>query len=91
MTRSAKEINAMSEDELMDYTLSGESSSLGLGQAALVMRAVSNTRKANAEIADVTKELVQATRRLVRATWGVVIITLIMQAVLIYVTKTAPR
>jgi hypothetical protein len=34
MPRSAKEVLAMIDEQLMEYTLSGEESSHGLGQAA---------------------------------------------------------
>lgn len=39
MPHSAKEILAMTDEQSMEYTLSGEESSHGLGQAALSMRA----------------------------------------------------
>jgi len=67
----------MSDDELMEYTISGEENSLGLGQAAMQMRAAAGMQKA-------TEELARFTKWIACATWGVVAITLIAQIANIY-------
>ena len=75
MPRSAKEILAMTDEQLMEYTLSGEESSHGLGQAALSMRAATRAHQTHQELAELTK-------RLMWATWGLLVVT----AVLVFVT-----
>lgn len=82
MPRSPKEILAMTDEQLMEYTLSGEESSHGLGQAALSMRAATRVHQANQEVADLTKQLVRVTKGLVWATCALVVVT----AVLVFVT-----
>ncbi len=68
MPRTAREILEMSDEQLMEYTLSGEQSSLGLGQAALIMRAASRMEKVTRRTARITIWLVCATFGLVVAT-----------------------
>ena len=86
MPRSPKEILAMSDEQLMEYTLSGEESSHGLGQAALTMRVALRMLEANREMVEqtrqwleanirldaTTKELADRTQSLVRTTNGIV-------------------
>jgi hypothetical protein len=54
MRRSAQEILRMSDEKLMEYTLSDEVSSLGLGQAAMEMRAAARMAQATKRIAVAT-------------------------------------
>jgi hypothetical protein len=86
MPRKPEEILAMSDEKLMEYTLSGEESSHGLGQAAMNMRVALRMLEANREMVKqtsqwleanirldaTTKELADRTESLVRATKGVV-------------------
>lgn len=89
MATDPKKILAMSDEELMFWTLAGEggSSDHMLGETALNMRVAMKTLEANRELTKVTQELtnqtkalVTATQAVVKATWGVVLITLLTQA-----------
>ncbi|HET7258141.1 MAG TPA: hypothetical protein VFI75_00370 [Candidatus Acidoferrum sp.] len=78
MAKLAKDIVALTDDDLILYTLSSEEGSLGLGQAALQMRIALRTEKINREVAtstqnlmDATRDLAQETRKQVGATQGV--------------------
>lgn len=106
-----EKILAMSDDELMRWTLSAHADShvYKIGQTVLDMRVAVKMLEANREMVEQTKErlqanirldattkelatetqhLVQATRRIAFATWGVVVITLITNAGLIYLAAT---
>jgi hypothetical protein len=83
--RTANEIMALSDEQLMVYTLSGEDGSHGLGLAAMNMRAATQMLQVNREMLDharkwmeanlrldnTTKELARQTQFLVRATRGI--------------------
>lgn len=83
MAKDPKDILAMSDDELMLWTLSGMEGSYvhKIGETAMIMRNSIKTLKA-------TKQLVTHTKGLAVATWGIVVITFLTQVSLIYLTAT---
>src|SRR6266446_6573181 len=103
--KSPDEIMAMSDDDLRRWTLSGPQNSyvheigsteMNMRCAVRIANAAAEMATANRNLVETTRQVVEAhhriireTRNLVRATWGIVLITLITQAALIYseVTK----
>ncbi len=95
MAQDPRTIMAMSDGDLMHWTLAGDvgSYAYGMGKVALEMRlanrqaeAALESAKAAKVAADYTKELASFTRNLAVATWGIVAITLLTQVALILVT-----
>ncbi len=85
MAKIPEEIIAMSDHQLMLWTLSGQEDSYvhRIGETAMAMRASARMAEATAGMAEATKGLATHTKRLVYATSGLVIITFFTQLALI--------
>ena len=83
MAKSPQEILAMPDNQLMAWTLSGEEDSYAhkIGETAINMRA-------SLRMVEATTRLSTYTQRLALATWGIVLITLLTQISLIYLSAT---